>query len=385
MSTEELAPELARALDIRALSARKSYFLLGPRQTGKTFLVRRAFPDALYYDLLDTSVYLALARYPGLIGEQARSARTPVVIDEIQRLPTLLNEVHRLIEARGLRFVMTGSSARTLRRGGVNLLGGRARVAHLHPLTFSELGEAFHLPTAVGRGTLPSVYFSDNPGADLEAYTGLYLQQEVAAEGATRNVPAFGRFLRVAALCNATMVNFTKVANDSQVARTTVREYFQVLQDTLVLHELPAWKHSRSRRAITASKYYFFDIGVATSLQGRRAIIPGTREFGEALETLLMHELVAWRDYRQGDGLSYWRSASGYEVDFLIGDHTAVELKATSHVAPHDLRSLRALADERTFKRLLCVCLDTRERTIDGIAVVPLHRFLEQLWSGAIR
>jgi uncharacterized protein len=290
--------------------------------------------------------------------------------------------VHRLIETRGLRFVMTGSSPRKLRRAGVNLLGGRARVAHLHPFSAHELGDAFDLTTVLSRGTLPSIYFSEDPAADLEAYTGLYLQQEVAAEALTRNVPAFGRFLKVAALCNATMVNFTNVANDAQVARTTVREYFQILLDTLVLHELPAWRQSRKRRAIAASKYYFFDIGVAGSLQGRLGVAPATREYGEALETWIMHELVCWRDYVSGEPLSYWRSASGYEVDFLLGDHTAIEVKAAGSVSKHDLRSLHALADERTFKRLVCACQEPRTRRIGDVTILPVKRFVEQLWGG---
>jgi uncharacterized protein len=374
---------VGRALDLAGASARKSHFLFGPRQTGKTFLVRRALPGARIYDLLDASVYLALSRDPGLIAEEA--AGEPgrlVVIDEVQRLPELLNEVHRLIE-RGMRFVLTGSSARKLRRGGVNLLGGRARVLHLHPLTSAELGATFDLPTAIARGTLPSIYFSDDPAADLAAYTGLYLQQEVMAEGLTRNVPAFSRFLRVAALCNATMVNFSNVANDAQVARTTVHEYFEVLRDTLVLHELPAWRQSLKRKPIASSKYYFFDVGVATALQGRAGVQRGTREYGEALETWLLHELVSWRDYVSREPLSYWRSTSGFEVDFLLGDHTAVELKASAHVSPQDLRSLRALGEEGVFKRLLCVSLEPRTRRVGDITILPLARFLERLWGGA--
>lgn len=380
-ATVEEAPVIGRALDLARAAAKKSHFLFGPRQTGKTFLVRQALPGARVYDLLDASVYLALSRHPGLIAEEAASEPSRlVVIDEVQRLPELLNEVHRLIE-RGVRFVLTGSSARKLRRGGVNLLGGRARVLHLHPLTSDELGSAFDLATALTRGTLPSVYFSDDPAADLDAYTGLYLQQEVMAEGVARNVPAFSRFLRVAALCNATMVNFTNVANDAQVARTTVHEYFEVLRDTLVVHELPAWRQSLKRKPIATSKYYFFDVGVVSALQGR-TVRPATREYGEALQTWLLHELVAWRDYVSGDGLSYWRSTSGFEVDFLLGDHTAVEVKASAHVSPQDLRSLRALGEERVFKRLLCVSLEARTRKVGDITIVPLAKFLQQLWAG---
>ncbi len=265
------------------------------------------------------------------MAEELDSHDRLVVIDEIQRLPILLDEVQRLIEERGIRFLLTGSSARGLRRGGVNLLGGRARTRYLHPLTARELGDRFDLDRAIHRGLLPSIYFSDDP-ADLDAYAGTDLQQEVVAEGATRNVPAFSRFLRVTALCNATMVNFTNVANDAQVPRTTVYEYFEVLEDTLLIHEVPAWVKSRKRRPIVSSKYYLFDVGVVSALQGRLAT-PRSPEFGAAFETYLLHELICYRDYVSADRIAYWRSASGFEVDFIIGDHTAVEVKATEHVA----------------------------------------------------
>jgi predicted AAA+ superfamily ATPase len=374
-------PHLPRALDLNALLARKSHFLLGPRLTGKTTLLRRTLPGARVYDLLDSAVYLALSRNPGRIAEELPAGTDVVAIDEIQRLPELLNEVHRLIEERGVRFLLTGSSARKLRRGGVNLLGGRARVKYLHPLTYAELDTHFDLARAIERGTLPSIYFSDDPVADLAAYAGTYLQQEVAAEGATRNIPAFGRFLRVAALCNGTIVNFTKVANDAQVPRTTVHEYFAILRDTLVLHEVPAWRKSVKRKPLASSKYYFFDVGVVGALQGR-AVRAGTPEFGVGLETYIMHELAAYADYRSGDELRYWRSTSGYEVDFVIGDHTAVEVKATRTVSGRDLKPLRALAEEGKLKRYLCVSLDPRRRTVEGVTVVPCVEFLDALWTG---
>jgi predicted AAA+ superfamily ATPase len=304
-----------------------------------------------------------------------------VVIDEIQRLPDLLNEVHRLIETRRIRFLLTGSSARKLRRHGVNLLGGRARTLSLHPLTYRELGTYFDFARVVARGLLPSVYFSDDPRADLQAYTGAYLQQEIVAAGATRNIPAFSRFLRIAALCNGTIVNFTNVASDAQVARTTVYEYFEILKDTLVLHELPAWRHTQKRKPLSSSKYYFFDVGVVAALQGRE-FRPGTPEFGEAFETYLMYELLCYRDYISGDTLHYWRSTSGFEVDFIIGDHTAVEVKAKANVSLADIKSLRALAEEQQLKRYLCVSLEPRARILAGVTIVPFQEFLETLWGG---
>jgi predicted AAA+ superfamily ATPase len=329
-------------------------------------------------------VFVALSQNPGRIGEELPGRSRTVVVDEIQLLPDLLHEVHRLIEGRGFRFLLTGSSPRKLRRGGVNLLGGRARTKYLHPFSWRELGEHYDLQRAARHGLLPPIYFSDEPEADLKAYAGSYLQEEIVAEGATRNVPAFSRFLHVAAQANGTVVNFTNLANDAQVPRTTVYEYFEILKATLFLHELPAWTRSRKRIPLFSSKYYFFDVGVLASLQGRE-FRAGTTEFGEAFETLLMHELVCYRDYEGGDALSFWRSASGYEVDFILGDHTAVEVKAKKNVGDSDLRSLRALAEEKKLKRYLCVALGTRRRKVGKIEVLPFAEFLEELWEGRFR
>jgi predicted AAA+ superfamily ATPase len=375
---------IERILDLPALLDQKSYFLFGPRQTGKTSLVRHSLKGVRLYDLLDTSVFLALSQNPSRISQESTPADRIIVIDEVQRLPILLNEVHRLIEERGIRFLLTGSSARKLRRGGVNLLGGRARMKYLHPLTFRELGKQFDLSRAVQRGLLPSIYFSDDPSADLQAYAGAYLQQEIVAEGVTRNVPAFSRFLQVASLCNGTIVNFTNVASDAQVARTTVYEYFDILKDTLVLQELPPWRKSKKRKPLASSKYYFFDVGVVGFLQGRK-FRPATPEFGQAFETYLMHELSSYRDYISGEPLSYWRSTSGFEVDFIIGDHTAVEVKAKKNLSSQDLKSLRALAEENMLKRYFVVSLEPERRKIDKIVILPYREFLGGLWSGDYR
>ncbi len=374
-------PYIPRLVSLSALLKQKSHFLFGPRQTGKTSLITNDMPGVRVYDLLDTSVYLSLSQNPGRLSEELQTSDRFVVIDEIQRLPVLLHEVQRLIDKRHIRFLLTGSNARKLRGGGVNLLGGRARVKHLHPFVRKELGEQFNLGRALNSGLLPSIYFSENARADLEAYAGTYLQQEVVAEGSARNIPAFSRFLRIAALCNGTVVNFTNVANDAQVPRTTVYEYFEVLKDTLIVYELPAWQKSTQRKPLVSSKFYFFDIGVAGVLQGRQ-FAPGTTEYGEAFETYIAQELRAFSDYESGETLSFWRSASGYEVDFIIGDHTAVEVKAKQNIAPQDLRSLTALSEEGKFKRYICVSLEPRPRRIGDIHVLPYEEFLDALWGG---
>ena len=370
-----------RRLDLSGLLKKKSHFLFGPRQTGKSSLIRHALSETRIYDLLDNVTFLALSQNPSRMAEELRAQDSMVVIDEVQRLPLLLNEVHRLIETKNIRFLLTGSSARKLRRGGVNLLGGRARTKHLYPLTRIELGDEFNLNRAITHGLLPSIYFSDEHEEDLAAYTGTYLQQEVMAEGLTRNIPAFSRFLKVAAFCNATIVNFTNVANDAQVKRTTIYEYFDILKDTLLIHELPAWRKTTKRKPLASSKYYFFDTGVVSALQGR-FFRPGTPEFGNAFETYIMHELVCYQDFTNAEPINYWRSTTGFEVDFIIGGHTAIEVKAKKNVSQQDIRSLKAIAEENNLKNYICISFEPRSRRVGQIEIMPYGEFLDKLWNG---
>jgi len=305
-----------------------------------------------------------------------------VAIDEIQKLPELLDEVHRMIEDSRVRFLMTGSSARRLRRGGVNLLGGRARSRNLHPFTRGELGSHFNLDRALEFGLLPGIWFSDDPVDDLAAYAGDYLREEIAAEAAVRNVGAFSRFLDVAALSHGTMINFASLAGDAQVPATTVREYFQILEDTFLAHRVPALTESRKRKAVSTAKFYLFDIGLVRSLQGRRSLAPGTPEYGEAFESYLLQEIKAYCDYTRTPGPTYWRSKSGFEVDFVFAD-MAVEVKAKRNVSARDLRGLRALREEGLIRRYIVVSMETAPRVVDGIEILPWTEFLDQLWDGA--
>ncbi len=373
-----------RALPLRQLLEKKSFFLFGPRQTGKTWLIRSSLSDCRFYDLLDSRTYLKLNRSPERLEQELRPRDRIVVLDEIQKVPHLLDEVHRLIETRGIHFLLTGSSARKLRHGGMNLLGGRARIRTLHPFIYRELGEHFDLLRALNHGLLPGIYFSDDPGEDLHTYTGAYLQQEVAAEGLTRNIPAFSRFLEVAALCNGQILNYTKIANDAQVARTTVQEYFSILKDTLLAFELPAWGKSAKRKATVTSKLYFFDVGVARFLQGRRHLTDVSPELGEAFESYIFHELRTYLDYRGGGDLRYWRSTSGFEVDFILDEAVAVEVKGAHHVSPRDLRGLRALREEGKMRRYLLVCREETPLMMDGVEVLPWQEFLSLLWDGEL-
>ncbi len=376
---------IPRSLDLVEITKEKSIFLLGPRQTGKSTLVRETLPEARVYNLLHGPTFLPLSQRPGYLVEQVHDPRQIVVIDEIQKLPSLLDDVHLLIEERNIRFVLTGSSARKLRRGGVNLLGGRARSHHLHPLSWVELGARFDLRRALSRGLLPSIYTSNAPYQDLSAYVGDYLRQEIAAEGLTRNVPAFSRVLEQAARCHGGFANYTAISQHAHVPANTVREYFQILRDTLLCHEVPALK-TKKREALSRPKFFLFDIGVANYLLDRRGLRPRSPEFGFAFEALIFHELRTYIDYKHPGGrLRHWRSRSGFGVDFVFGQTTAIEVKAKEHVADRELRGLRALAEEEMLDRHIVVSMEATPRRIDNhIEVLPWQTFLQELWSGGL-
>ena len=375
-----------RALDLRTLVEDRSVFLFGPRQTGKSTLVRRTFPEAAVYDLLEADTYRQLSAYPEHLRQTLEPGRRVVVIDEIQKCPPLLDEVHLLIERDpSLRFVLTGSSARKLKRGGANLLAGRARVARLHPLVSAEV-EGDRLLDRLNRGGLPAFLDAREPRQDLRAYVGTYLQEEIQAEGLTRSIGNFGRFLDVAGLTNGEQINFTAVASDAGLAPSTVREHYRILEDTLVGDQLPPFRRTRTRKAVATARFYFFDVGVANTLRRTGLIEPGSDAYGRALEHLVFLELRAWLDYRgRDDPLTYWRSRSQLEVDFVVGDAVAIEVKAKSRVAARDYRGLRALAEEIRLRRKLVVCNEPRRRRDDdGVEIVPVGLFLDALWAGSV-
>ncbi len=375
--------DVPRELHLLPLLQKRSCFLFGPRMTGKTYLCRRTLGDFRTYSLLQSDTFLRLNRQPEQLREEIIAGNDRIVIiDEIQKLPALLDEVHWLIEERGVHFLLTGSSARKLRRGGVNLLGGRARMKRLHPFIARELGHAFDLNRALDVGLVPPIYLSDEPRADLQAYLGTYLREEVAAEALVRNVQAFGRFLAVAGLCHGRIINYAKIGSDAQVPSSTVQEYFQILKDTLIGHELPAWRHTIKRKPLATSKFYFFDGGVARRLQGRSALAPGTPEYGEAFESHIFHELQTYCDTVGDRELHYWRSKSGFEVDFILNHRTAIEVKAKKNVDDRDLRGIRALKQEGILDHYVIVCLeDAAREKEDGVEILPWTDFLERLWN----
>ena len=361
----------------------KSAFLWGPRQVGKTWWLRRRFPAdrVRHIDLLQTDVFAELASRPALLRERWDGRLT--VIDEVQKLPVLLDEVHGLMESRGASFVLTGSSARKLRRGHANLLGGRAWRFEMGPLSSREI-VAFDLDRAVVTGLLPSHYLSAEPDRELRAYIGDYLKEEIAAEAAVRNIPAFSEFLRAAALTNAELLSYTNLARDCGVSAKVVKGYFEILEDTLLGARLPPWRRSIKRRLIQTEKFYFFDVGIANHLARRRPV-PGSADYGKSFEHVMLMEILNYRRYRAPElEVAYWRTAAGQEVDFILGDmDVAVECKSSSRVHAGDLAGLRALGEEHPHCRRLVVCTEAEPRRLEeGIEVLPWRTFLDALWSG---
>lgn len=383
---------LHRVLDVSTLVGERSLFLFGPRQTGKSSFIREelgAVPS-LGYNLLDRGLLLRLMADPTTIRREveARGLRDRlVVVDEIQKCPALLDEAQLMIEERGIRFLMTGSSARRLKAAGTNLLGGRARTRSLHPFVYPEVkAEGFSLERAMARGLLPPHYLSSSPDEDLASYVGTYLAEEIAAEGLARNLPAFARFLQVAAATNARMINYSNVASDAQVPRQTVKLWYQILVDTLVGFELPPYAHTVKRKAIETAKFYLFDIGVVRTLRRLPPPAPESSDFGELFEHFIFLELKAWLDYRRPRGsLGYWRSQSGYEVDFVLDGEVAIEVKSATIAQERHAAGLRALREEGQLRRFILVCREERPRMLDGgVEALPWLEFLELLWADAI-
>lgn len=364
-----------------------SVFLWGARQVGKSTLVKSVYPNAKIYDLLKSDEYTRLLRRPQLLREELLSfgEETLVVIDEIQKIPQLLDEVHWLIVNRGIRFILCGSSARKLKRIGTNLLGGRAMSVKLYPLVSAEIPD-FDLVRGINHGMLPRHYLAANPKKRLEAYIGTYLKEEIQDEAVVRQLAAFNRFLDVAAQSNGEVINYKNIAQDCGVSAVTVKEYFAILQQTLIGYMLPAFTDSKKRRAITAPKFYYFDVGVANHLLNRSNLQQGSVDFGHAFEHLMIQELIAYLSYSESDkALSYWRTASGYEVDVVIGNGlVAIEFKSSEEVQSKHTKGLKAFSEEYANARLIVVSMDINPRILNGVEILPAMDFLKLLWAGKI-
>ncbi len=365
-----------------------SFFLWGPRQTGKSSLLRATYPAAHTIDLLGAREVVRFTRDPELLREEVAASRARfVVLDEVQKVPALLDEVHWLIEHRGVVFGLCGSSARKVRRGHANLLGGRAVRYELHGLVSEEVGDRFDVVRAVNQGYLPRHYLADDAHDLIRSYVDDYVKEEVMAEGLTRNLPAFSDFLAAAALADGQLVNYTTIGRDCGVSPYTVKEYFQILVDTLLGSFLPAYRKRPKRRVIQTPKFYFADVGLVNYLAKRGPLEPGGQLFGAAFENWVFHELAAYRSYHGfGFDLAYWRLAGGTEVDFVLDDLSlAIEAKASRQVCVDHLKGLRALAADHRVGRRLVVSLDQRpRRTEDGIEILPWRAFAQRLWGGSI-
>jgi predicted AAA+ superfamily ATPase len=373
------------------LPERQSAFLWGPRKTGKTTLLRSRFPESIVYDLLETDLFLQLSKEPWLIREQLAAAPQeslglPIIIDEIQKVPQLLDEVHWLIENRNLSFILSGSSARKLRRGQVNLLGGRAWRYQLFPLVSAEI-ESIDLLQILNRGLVPSHYLDRQYRRSLRSYIHDYLKEEVFDEGLTRNVPAFSRFFEAMAFSHGELTNFANIARDCGVDAKTVREYYQILVDTLLGTWVTPFRRRQDRHTILkASKFYLFDVGVAGELTKRNLEAQRGELFGRAFEHFILMELRAHSSYHELDyPIRFWRTKSGQEVDFILGEgEVAIEAKGTARVDNRDLRSLSSFVDQYSPRSAIVVCNENRERRTDRIRILPLTVFLRELWAGGI-
>jgi len=362
----------------------QSFFLFGPRGTGKTTWVRRTFPGAVYIDLLEAELFTRLTANPQRLENLIPlDHRDWVVIDEIQRIPDLLSEVHRLIETRQHKFALTGSSARKLRRGGVNLLGGRARTLAMHPLSSSELGGDFNLEQSLRAGHLPAAYSHPDPDKYLAGYVKTYLEEEVRQEGLTRNLGAFARFLEAAGFSQGAVLNVSEVARECGVERKVVESYFGILEDLLIGYRLPVFSRRAKRRLVAHPKFYFFDAGVFRALRPKGPLDRPEEIDGAACETLVFQELLAANDALDlGYKLFYWRSAAQQEVDFILYGARGIlafEVKRTARVSGVHLRGLRAfLKDYPTAKSYFLY--GGRRRSREGpIDCLPMEAALREL------
>ncbi len=368
-------------------SGRESIFLWGARQTGKTTLLKKLYPEALYFDLLLSSDYERFLRNRSLLKEILAGADIsgPVIIDEIQRIPSLLNDIHWLIENRRIQFILCGSSPRKIVHQGGNLLGGRAVRYELYPLVSIEITD-FDILRALNNGLVPRHYLAVNPGKVLSGYIGSYLRDEIAAEARIRNIGSFARFLEAAAFSNGEMVNYTNIAADCGVTSPTVKEYFQILEDTMIGRFVQAYQKKPKRRVISAPRFYYFDVGIAGYLLKRGKIDFGSESFGKAFEHFFYNEIYSYSHYSDKNfSVSYWRTTSQIEVDFILGDHeVAIEVKSTAMINPRHLKGLKSFAEEYKVRKLIIVSTDPYPRRIDNVIVLPWKLFLEQLWGGEI-
>ncbi len=366
-----------------------STLLLGPRGTGKSTWIRENFPEATSYDFLDTNETLRLSKEPNLLYQelQTLSKGDWVVLDEVQKVPALLDEVQRLIEEKGLNFLLCGSSARKLKKSGANLLAGRALLCQFFPFVSHEVNYNFEIAKIIQYGLLPMAFNASDPESYLKTYAQVYLQEEIKNEALTRNIGDFARFLEIAARQNGQVTNISNISREASVGRLTVQSYFDILVDTLIGHWLQPWKLKRSTKQIGHPKFYFFDPGVVRALSGRLPYPPTQEEYGHLLETLIYHELRAYLAYNKLDyPLYFWSSYDKTEVDFLFETpkgFIAIECKGSTKWENKFNRGLKRIQQELSPTNVKCYGIfnGPRPLKIDQIKVFPVIDFLKELWQ----
>lgn len=386
----------SRKLNLDSKIKKNSYFLFGPRGTGKSWLIEKNLKKkkTLIIDLLKHQDYIRLAENPSILEEMINLIPnlSTVVIDEIQKIPALTNEVHRLIESKkNIKFLLTGSSARKLKRGNANLLAGRARVLHLWPLTYHELisvEKNIKLINILYWGGLPEVWQLMNESIAekkeyLHSYIDVYLKEEIMIEQLARNLIFFSRFLKIAALSSGELINYAQMASDAQLPVSSVKNYFEVLQDTMIGTLLEPWTESKKRKAILTAKFYFFDIGVCNALMEVDSIHEKSELYGKCFEHFIFYELRAYLAYNSNySKLYYWRSVNQHEVDFLVGNTLAIEVKSKDKTSFRDAKNLMALKEEKIHKNFIVVSNDTIDRVDEnGIQYLHWKSFLKNLWT----
>ena len=382
-----MSSEIPRSLDLTEITEKKSSFLFGARGTGKTSLIDRQLTDALVVDLLSGDYYLPLSQNPSELAAIVEARPDVlVVIDEVQKLPLLLDEVHRLIQKKGRRFLLTGSSARKLKRNNANMLGGRATQAVLLPFTWHELQsvQQFALERVLQFGSLPRVYLSDSPYEELLDYVSLYLKEEIQLEAEVRNLPAFIRFLKFAAQSSGELLNYSNIASDVGLSAKTIKDYFEILDDTLIGYRLEPWRAGKSRKTVATAKHYLFDCGVIHALTGTRHLDRNSNLYGRSFEHFVINEVRAYNAYRRRHWeLAFWRTKHGEEVDLVIDDRLAIEIKSTQRASSRDSKGLGKIAEENAWQRRILVSQDPIERKYDGeLWLMPWDKFFQRLWAG---
>lgn len=393
--------DIKRTLQLSSLLRKKSFFLFGPRAVGKSYLIWQELMSGekgnkvILFDLLQHKTYHRLSvshsHLENIVNERISKHKIKdknvwIVIDEVQKLPQILDEVHRLIEKKRWRFLLTGSSSRKLKRGGANLLAGRAWSAYLYPLTFHEIGAGnFNLKRHLLYGGLPFVHLSKEPAEELLAYRSHYLKEEIQMEALVKKVPQFSRFLEAAALSSGEILNFTKLGNDYGIPPSTIREYYSILEETFIGFFLEPWTKSKKRKAISKSKFYLFDLGVLNSLTETKDLNFHSNLFGKSFEHWIVQEMRAYLHYKRLFlKMGYWKSVNRQEVDLTVGKEIAIEIKSTKKVSSKHLRNLKALQEEKVFKKFFLISCDSDNTLQENIHCLHWSEFLSRLWEDQI-